>query len=164
MNPYDYSIAVRRIEDENKEQYFEARVRELPDVVEYADTHQEAYELAIDSIETTAQALAEHGREMPPPAPIADDYSGRITVRTTRSLHRDLAILAEEENVSLNQLIVSVLGRYTGMKTARFSWSGLVHWQSPTEADNAASSSSNRHLRIVRDETAPSADKWSNAV
>ena len=135
MNPNNYGITIRQLEDDNGHPCFEARVRELPDVAEYGDSFQEAYELAIDTIETTAQVFAEQGRKMPPPAPAADEYSGRITVRTTRSLHRDLSLLADEENVSLNQLIVNVLGVYTGMKVMRLSSSGIVDWQTSQQTD-----------------------------
>ena len=59
MNAQDYGITIRRVIKEG-EDCFEARVRELPDVVEYADTHDEAYELVIDTIETTEEALKEN--------------------------------------------------------------------------------------------------------
>lgn len=116
MNAQDYGITVRRVIEEG-EPCFEARVRELPDVVEYADTFEEAYELAIDTIETTEEALAEQGRAMPAPQPPADDYSGRITLRVPKTLHRALAHLAEDEGVSLNQHIVTVLSYYVGVHT-----------------------------------------------
>lgn len=152
MNPYNYSITVRRIEDEHEEPCFEARVWELPDVAEYADSFREAYELAVDTIETTAHALAEQGRKMPSPASPTTDYSGRITVRTTRTLHRELALLAEEENVSLNQLIVSVLGIFAGMKTARFFPTGGAHWQRAGASGAKLTDTNKPHLRIVRDQ------------
>lgn len=40
-----------------------------------------------------------------PPAPIAErDYSGKFQVRVPPELHRQLAIEAAEQNVSLNRL------------------------------------------------------------
>ena len=47
-----------------------------------------------------------------PPAPMKDfdaDYSGRLNVRLPKSLHAALASEAEDEGVSLNQLIVTKL-------------------------------------------------------
>lgn len=164
MNPNNYGITVRRFEDDNGHPCFEARVRELPDVAEYADSFQEAYELAIDTIETTAQIFAEQGRKMPSPAPSTDEYSGRITVRTTRSLHRDLSLLADEENVSLNQLIVSVLGVYTGMKAMRLSLSGIHDWQVSQQTGVKKIGTTKRQLRIVRDQSVTSDGHWSEAV
>jgi predicted HicB family RNase H-like nuclease len=160
MNPYNYSIIVRRVKDDEYGPCFESKVRELPDVAEYADSFQEAYELAIDTIETTAQALAEQGRKMPQPAPARSDYSGRITVRTTRSLHRDLALLAEEENVSLNQLIVSALGFYTGLRAMRFS----AHWRQAEEPGTKLTDADKPDLRIVRDQSVDPDGQWSKAV
>jgi len=37
------------------EECFEALVKELPDVAEYGDSYDEAYELAVDSIQTTVE-------------------------------------------------------------------------------------------------------------
>lgn len=46
----------------------------------------------------------------PVPAPLADrDYSGRLLLRMPKPLHRNLAIHAAEENVSLNSLAVRLL-------------------------------------------------------
>lgn len=66
IDPSSYNISVRRGLFEG-EQCFEARVAELPDVVEYADSYSEAYELALDAIEVTAHYFAEQGRDMPLP-------------------------------------------------------------------------------------------------
>lgn len=109
-----YNITVRRGTFEGQVLY-EARIKELPDVVEYAETFTDAYELAVDAIETTAEALAEQGRAMPAPAEPTFDYSGRVTLRVPRSLHRSLAEAAEEESVSLNHYMVSVLSYFTGL-------------------------------------------------
>jgi predicted HicB family RNase H-like nuclease len=117
MNPHAYSITVRQVHDEDGA-CFEARVRELPDVAEYGDTVEEAYELAIDTIETVAAALAEQGKPMPSPHEPNDEYSGRITVRVPKSLHRDLAEAAETDGVSLNQLISGALATYIGVRGA----------------------------------------------
>ena len=59
----NYSITVRH-GDFGGELCFEAKVKELPDLAEYADSWQEAYELALDAIDTTATLLAEQGRDM----------------------------------------------------------------------------------------------------
>jgi predicted HicB family RNase H-like nuclease len=116
MNPHDYGITIRRIQEEDGV-CFEARIRELPDIAEYADTFEDAYALAIDAIETTAEALSEQGRSMPGPISEDNEFSGRITLRLPRSLHRDLAQGARQEGVSLNQLLVAVLSQFGMMRT-----------------------------------------------
>ena len=72
MDPQDYSISIRRGEFEG-DTCFEARIKELPDISEYADSFEEAYALAIDSIETTMKTFAEKGRSFPGPNIPADD-------------------------------------------------------------------------------------------
>ena len=67
VDPYAYNITVREI-DFDGASHFEVRVKELPDVREYGASYGEAYELAIDTIETAATMFAEEGRSFPPPA------------------------------------------------------------------------------------------------
>lgn len=118
FDPNAYNITVRRAEIEG-EVCFEARVRELPDVMEYADSADEAYALAVDTIATTFEILTEKGRVMPPPHVPADDFSGRVTLRLPRSLHRALTEGADQEGVSLNQHLVNILGYYSGFAAGR---------------------------------------------
>jgi predicted RNase H-like HicB family nuclease len=113
IDPYAYNITVRRAEVEG-EVCFEARVKELPDLIEYADTAEEAYTLAVDGIETTAEIMESKGRAMPAATVPADDFSGRVTLRLPRSLHRALAEASDEEGVSLNQHLVNILSYYSG--------------------------------------------------
>ena len=107
-NPYAYNITVREIVFDG-DPHFEARVKELPDVREYAASAGDAYALAIDTIETAAAMFAEEGRSFPSPALLQDDFSGRVTLRLPKSLHRALANTAKNEGVSLNQHLVNVL-------------------------------------------------------
>lgn len=108
-----YNITIRKSKFD-EEVCFEARIAEFPDLTEYADSYEEAYSLAIDAIETTAEIFAEQGRAMPPPIVLSDDYSGRVTLRLAKSLHRALAQTAEKEGVSLNQHLTNILNYYAG--------------------------------------------------
>ena len=107
---YAYNISVRQAKFD-REVLFEARVAELPDVVEYAETHAEAYDLALDSIATTAKIFKKKGKAMPRPIEPIDHFSGRVTLRIPRSLHKTLSEKAEREGVSLNHLISNSLER-----------------------------------------------------
>jgi len=113
-----YNVTIRRAEFDG-EVCYEARVRELPDLVDYADTADEAYALAVDSIETTAEALAEKGRAMSGPHQPSEEFSGRVTLRLPRSLHRALAEAADIEGVSLNQHLVNVISYFSGFAAGR---------------------------------------------
>ncbi len=112
-----YTITVRKGYFDGEE-CFEARVAELPDVAEYADSFNEAYALAIDTIETTFELFEAKGKSIPQPFLPADDYSGRITLRLPKSLHRALTEAAGNEGVSLNQHLSNILNYYSGYANA----------------------------------------------
>ncbi|MCK9488496.1 MAG: toxin-antitoxin system HicB family antitoxin [Xanthomonadales bacterium] len=160
FDPHAYGIEVRRcvIDDET---VFQARVRELPDVAEYADSWTEAYDLAVDTIATTAALLEEAGRPMPPVAKPADDWSGRVTLRLPRSLHRALTDAAESEGNSLNQYMVNVLSFFSGYAQAKpFA---KAHW---VVAERPVQPSASGHLRLVhsQDYTGDHADQTNLAA
>ena len=118
-----YNITVRKGNFDG-EVFFEAKVKELPDVAEYAETYEEAYLLAIDTIETTAEALAEQGKVMPAPILENDDFSGRVTLRMPKSMHAALSSWSESEDISLNQLLVNCLAFNLG---GQFGVSRTIH-------------------------------------
>ncbi|MDP3009226.1 MAG: toxin-antitoxin system HicB family antitoxin [Methylococcales bacterium] len=104
----EYTITVRKGHFDGEE-CFEARIAELPDVAEYADSFEEAYALAIDTIEVTAVLFAEQGSRLL--------FLRMITVgalRLSKSLHRMLAKTADNEGVSLNQHLTNILNYYAG--------------------------------------------------
>ena len=52
---------------------------------------------------------------MPVPQPDAEGaYSSHLTVRVPRSLHRDLAVAAAQDGVSLSTFVSAALGRTLG--------------------------------------------------
>ncbi len=114
----EYSIEVRKGNFEG-EVCFQARVKEIPYLEEYAETFEEAYALVVDSIEQTAALMAEKNKPMPSPLAIDNDYSGRVTLRLPKTLHRYLAGCAEHEEVSLNSLITTVLANFRGFDVAQ---------------------------------------------
>ena len=115
IDPFRYHITVSKVCVDG-EDYFEATIKELPDVHEYGDTYQKAFDLVIDTLETAAEMFAEQGRTFPAPAEKTDDYSGRVTLRMPKTLHRVVSEQATAENVSLNQYILSVLAHATGVR------------------------------------------------
>ncbi|MGP9679598.1 toxin-antitoxin system HicB family antitoxin [Halomonas sp. AOP27-A1-41] len=115
MRADSYNIVTRYIDEDNG---YEAKVVELPDVAEYGDTQSEAYALALDTIDTTAEIMAEKGRQMPSPIVHKDDYSGRITLRIPKTLHASLSDIADKEGASLNQMITTILASFRGFDCA----------------------------------------------
>lgn len=150
IDPHAYGIEVRRRRIDGDD-VFEARVRELPDLAEYADTADEAYALAVDAIATTAKVLGEHGEAMPPPLQPADEWSGRVTLRVPKSLHRALSEAADAEGCSLNQHIVNVLVYFTGYAHAERA--AEAHWRPGPAA--ASVKKSHAILRVVSSNNYP---------
>lgn len=117
IDPSQYSIQIRQIEVDG-EMVFEARIKELPDVVDYGESVQEAYDLATDTIIGTAEAFLKLGREFPLPAKEDNDYSGRVTLRIPKTMHRHLAMSADSDGVSLNTYIIQALSYFIGKSHA----------------------------------------------
>ena len=75
-------------------------------------TAEEAVSCAEENRTALFQMLQEAGEEIPVPTnPYIAEYSGRFVVRIPRSLHGKLVRLAEEEGVSLNQVVLMLLSR-----------------------------------------------------
>jgi len=117
IDPSKYTIQIRQV-DIDGERVFEARIKELPDVVDYGDSAQEAYSLATDTIIGTAEAFSRLGRIFPLPAEESNEYSGRVTLRIPKTMHRQLAMSADFDGVSLNTYIVQALSYFIGKSNA----------------------------------------------
>jgi antitoxin HicB len=94
-----------------------AQVVELPGCLTQADTFEELGEMLKDAMRNWLQAALEMGQAIPEPAPQAE-YSGKFVVRLPRSLHRQLVETAEQEGVSLNQLVNVALAQVVGRAAA----------------------------------------------
>jgi len=108
-----YAITVRRVLVEGEE-LWRATVKELPDLAEFAETRDEAFDLALDSIESLKAAALEDGRPFPGPSDDDEEYGGRVTLRMPKWIHRAAALRAVTEDVSLNWYIVTVLAAHLG--------------------------------------------------
>ena len=123
-------------------------MKELPDLAEYGESYEEAYDLAVDTIETAAQAYAEHGRTFPVAQVPADDFSGRVTLRLPTSLHRSLSHASEDEGISLNQFLVNVLSYYSGFAAAQYVESRSSWRIMPKNITSKPTRK--KHLKLVR--------------
>lgn len=148
-DPQRYNINLRRVTVDG-EMLYEARVREFPDATEYAKSAQEAYELALDTVEASLVVLQEQGKPFPNPSETPDDYSGRLTLRVPKTLHRRLTGEAELENISLNQYLVSLLAYHAGTRFGRHD-SGQAAPQGPGQDDAETITSSADLIRELRD-------------
>jgi len=89
------------------------RVKELPGCMSQGDTPEEAMEMINEAMELWLQTALDHNMSIPEPR-MDDDYSGKFVVRVPKSMHRKLVLKAEEDEISLNQWIVSALSESVG--------------------------------------------------
>lgn len=120
-NPNEYAIVIRE-EIHEGETYVVGRALEFPNICVFASDVESAREQVIDLIETIQDMCIEDGENMPLPMSLQqENFSGRVTLRMPASLHARTARQAEQENVSLNQYIVTALAHYAGMQTLSHS-------------------------------------------
>jgi antitoxin HicB len=91
--------------------YWAGRVRELPTISGVGATAAEAIESVRTSLELWVEDALESGAPIPEPA-TETQFSGKFVLRTTRTLHGDLAERAESEGVSLNTWCLTVLAQH----------------------------------------------------
>ncbi|KKM12225.1 hypothetical protein SY88_04640 [Clostridiales bacterium PH28_bin88] len=101
-----YTFAIKRYPDGN---YF-AEVVELPGCMTEADTRGEALGMLEDAMRGWIELALQDGDPIPEPAS-TEDFSGRILLRTPKSLHKELVQKAKKEGISLNQYINYQLSR-----------------------------------------------------
>ena len=104
----EYGFSVRLVVRDGEEMY-EARVAELQDVAAFGDSFSEAYESAIEAIDGLREMFAEKGKTLPPPEREETEFSGRVTLRMSKSLHAIVHRRAGSDGVSLNQWIVEAI-------------------------------------------------------
>lgn len=84
---------------------------DLEGCVSDGETVEEVMEMGKDAKESWISARLEEGLPIPEPGDNDAGYSGRITLRTPRSLHRKLAQTAKAEGVSLNQYLLYLVSK-----------------------------------------------------
>ena len=85
-----------------------AQVKELPGCISAGETPNEAVEMIRSAMESWLVVAIEDGLQIPEPRS-EESYSGRFVVRLPKSLHRHLVERANQESVSLNQLVTAAL-------------------------------------------------------
>jgi len=93
---------------------FVVEIPELPGCISQGQTREEALVMIEDAKIAWIQVALELGREIPEPVQEVETFSGKFVLRLPKSLHKDLAKKAKEENVSLNQLATYLLSKAMG--------------------------------------------------
>lgn len=100
-----YTLVVKRDEDGD----FVAKAAELPGCSAHGSNAAEALDHLKEAQRLWLEDALEAGQPPPEPEPPANLPSGKWVQRVPRSLHQRLSQLAKRENVSLNQLVTSLL-------------------------------------------------------
>lgn len=91
---------------------FLATVPSLPGCMSDGETPEEALNNVKDAIAAWLETAKELGRTIPEPDvqyKTSNDYSGKLSLRIPKYLHKKLSEKAHEEEVSINQLIQSYI-------------------------------------------------------
>ncbi len=105
---YYMSLPYREVIEADPSGGFVGHIAELPGCITQAETKTALLDLLDDAKEEWLAAALEDGVAIPEPAR-AEDYSGRFNLRLPKSLHKDLALTAKMEGVSLNQLAMCLI-------------------------------------------------------
>ena len=97
-----YTRLVQEMNDESGH-YFYGRILELDGCQSTGDSLDELYRNLNEAMEGYIEIKLENNLPLPVPETVSS-FSGRFVVRLPKSLHQRLAIEAEKEGVSLNQL------------------------------------------------------------
>jgi antitoxin HicB len=87
---------------------YSVEIKDLPGCISQGDTLEEALEMLKDAKLAWIKVNLELGNPIPEPQ-AAKKYSGRFVVRLPSNLHQRLAEEAEQNNVSLNQMVATLL-------------------------------------------------------
>ncbi len=104
-----YTITLKRGTGDGEE-YWIARVVELPHCMTHGVTQEEALRDIEDAKQEWLKSNLDAGLPIPEPA----KFTGQFHLRMPPSLHEALALKSESEDVSLNQFIVTALARAVG--------------------------------------------------
>jgi predicted HicB family RNase H-like nuclease len=120
FDPEAYTLTIRK---ENVDGYilFVGRVAELQDVIAYEESYEEAHTILLDAISSLKEIADEQNRTFPVPFETEDEYSGRVTLRFTKTLHKSASLMAEREGVSLNQFLNTVVAEAVGERKGKAS-------------------------------------------
>ncbi|RZS52360.1 type II toxin-antitoxin system HicB family antitoxin [Sphaerotilus mobilis] len=115
-DPKKYPIEVRPLADEDGGGWL-VTFPDLPGCMGDGDTPESAIADGYGAAQAWLDVATEHGD--PIPAPSTGGESGKFVARVPRSLHTRLAARAEQEGVSMNTLVVSMLSEGVGARARR---------------------------------------------
>ncbi|MCD6398953.1 MAG: toxin-antitoxin system HicB family antitoxin [Candidatus Aenigmarchaeota archaeon] len=103
----NYPITIEKYIEYDGEEYFNAEIPDLPGCSAHGKTVEEALEKLEEAKRAWLEVSLERGLDIP--EPISEQFSGKFLLRIPPKLHRQLALRAKRQNVSLNQLVRNIL-------------------------------------------------------
>lgn len=114
MTPKDYlKEPYARVLTPDETGGFNAEVLEFPGCFAQGDTVEQAYKELEDAAEAWIEVRLGQGQEVPRPFSNLD-YSGTISLRIPRSIHKRAAVMAERDRVSLNSFLMAAIASRVG--------------------------------------------------
>jgi len=108
----DYPFTIRHLSKEDGGGYL-IEFPDLPGCMSDGETIEEAIENGHDAVLSWMSAAKEIGRSIPRPGEL-EKQSGKWVQRVPRSIHLRLVRKAEEEGVSLNTLVITIIAEALG--------------------------------------------------
>ncbi len=106
---------------------FFGQILEFPGCISSGDTAAEALESLENAAAGWLEAALANGQNIPKPIE-ESDFSGKLMLRLPKSLHKESALAAERDGVSLNQFLVTAVGlRVGGIETAMKLGSPIIN-------------------------------------
>jgi predicted RNase H-like HicB family nuclease len=103
----------------NEDQSYSAEILEFPGCYAQGETANEAIENLENSAKSWIEACLEMKQDIPEPF-MNQGFGGKIALRLPRSLHRKATQLAQRDDVSLNQFLVSAISERIGSEDTYF--------------------------------------------
>lgn len=113
FDPDRYGVSLRKATVDG-EDMFVATVKELPDVLVLESSSEAALRAVREVIAGLYEASLRHRKAFPEPVDENSEYSGRVTLRMTSRLHRDVDQIARSESQSLNAVLNEIIARAVG--------------------------------------------------
>lgn len=113
IDPKTYPVEVRPLAVDEGGGWL-ATFPDLPGCMGDGDTPQAAIADGFDAAQAWLATAQSHGDPIPKPG--AGGESGRFVTRVPRSLHTRLVARAEQEGVSMNTLVVSLIAQGVGSR------------------------------------------------
>lgn len=116
---YPFSVKVNNYGEGNLE--YEVVFNDFSDVIGVGDTIDEAIEDAYYNLDAYLEYCEEKNIPIPGPSysKSLNEFSGKITVRLPKCLHRDIAEFANSDGMSLNSLAIDAFRMYLGTETIK---------------------------------------------